>query len=134
MNIPKFRAWCPQTKRMFNVDMIHWEKDKIVTLEGFTDEGEACTIWNDEPYILQAFTGLKDKDGVEIYEGDIIEYKADVRPLFKNDQTYTSKVEFQNGMFCVTLVKKSFIPLINLFNPMSKVLVIGNIFEQLEQK
>lgn len=74
----KFRAWDKDKKRMYS-----WEDYKLDVL--------ALVIQPSQEYPIMQFTGLLDKNGKEIYEGDI---------SWDSEYEEYGKIYFDDGCFC----------------------------------
>lgn len=101
----KFRAWCKLDKVM-----LPWERIKSeFTFEYFEDEGLE----------FMQYTGLKDVNGVEIYEGDI---------LWDEHYELHGVVKFDEGKFIYSWDNID----IDLFEVHTTLPIIGNIHENPE--
>jgi len=135
----KFRIWNNTDKEMYFSKPLEFRNLGYMDIEDGGDGlyglmGHALTTskgidTNKKEFIIQQFTGLKDKDGKEIYEGDIIIYNR----AFEQEREVKeliSFVRYQEAKFGFDLTgfNGMFFDLCDEYN----LEVVGNIFENSE--
>lgn len=119
----KFRAWDKHYQSFFkNVEFLsngYWDSSgcPVFLHECKARDYSDCEVDFSDNYVLQQYTGLKDKNNKEIYEGDILKI---------GDRN--KEVLFDMGMFYIDKGCEE-LPISDIDNIVE---VIGNIFENPE--
>jgi uncharacterized phage protein (TIGR01671 family) len=120
--ILKFRAWDKKLKKMFEVSFIDYDTKLI----GLNIDSEIIIFDFDDVVLMQS-TGLKDKNGKEIFEGDVVQFED---CYTESDFLYINKgiVEWSQGSFTVT--NRDSVEMEDLLDgEILDVAIIGNIYE-----
>ena len=127
MRVPIFRAW----DKLWNLMLAIGEFDtsyKLVYLE--EDNGYRCERDFDEIELMQS-TGLKNKKGYEIFEGDIIKFSN------YYDDVYVAPVVCDKNYACFGVSFSGAYPisfeyLEEFYTELKDIEVVGNIYENPE--
>jgi uncharacterized phage protein (TIGR01671 family) len=106
----KFRVYIPDHEKLCYFNLTHFD---------YSDR-----YLSQHLYPVQQYTGLKDKNGVEIYEGDIVKATSDQY----TNENFVGKVIFDEGCFLTWINKND----IRGIWGEDDIEVVGNIFENPE--
>lgn len=117
--IPRYRAWDKETKTMNGMAEIYRNRNQEIELRP-----------RDENIILMQSTGLRDKTGKEIFEGDIVQFE-DCYEVSDFLYINTGIIEWCQGGFHVT--NRDSVLMEDLLDGDSlDVTIIGNVYENPE--
>jgi uncharacterized phage protein (TIGR01671 family) len=124
-----YRAFVPSEGDYYYIEKgnpcwLQFEGDKITLWEEYESWCSGSGEWTSsesireiKDFVLEQFTGLTDKNGAEIFEGDIVRYFV-----------HNFKVGFHNGSFGLFSIKHlGFTPFFDSINLSCEI--IGNIHE-----
>lgn len=114
--IPKFRAWLKNDKEMIDADEIHWYGGQV----DFIGDGITFMRKADEIELMQS-TGLKDKNGQEIFEGDIVRIFDSLYTVFYDNEEGSYRLKPHDERWVIDYMSN--------FSHGGNFEVVGNIYE-----
>lgn len=119
--IPKFRAWHNELGRMMSISDMWFNVDSLGEI-GLNDSvmNDYITVSPDEIKLMQS-TGLKDKNGKEIFEGDVVSIDTDEFDLLF--------VKYESGIYWLMDDEECVEHLSDYYKYVS---FVGNIYENPE--
>ena len=125
--IPRFRAWDKEFKEMVQVDALVFDEQIIKA----TYKNGNVVKEDIKNYVLMQSTGLRDKNGKEIFEGDIIAIEVDDTGIPINARVFQNS---KKGILMFHVFEDNEdVPMVELLEDDSVAFaIIGNIWEHPE--
>ena len=116
----KFRVWCKGTSTNANFNKPRW----ILPTDFILLKYYRCfqDVIESDDFVVHQYTGLQDRDGKDIYEGDILEYQSSDSEFSTCIVRWTQEYEDNHPGFVIT----------NNYSQYGKPKIISNIFENPE--
>jgi uncharacterized phage protein (TIGR01671 family) len=136
---PKFRAWIKDYQVMRSVEFLAFNEKGVAEIFTNPEDGEPEDFrhtHSPEQAILMQSTGLKDCNGEEIYEGDVLfcgeRHKGD--KSYKGEVVFWQFDERGNSIYTTTekMVVNSFPHNLKMLEEADRLQILGNIYENPE--
>ncbi|EME3558714.1 hypothetical protein QPI78_001197 [Enterococcus faecium] len=115
--IPRFRAWyTPFKGKTIGQEMKYGQAGRLITHAEMAPD----------KYVLMQSTGMKDKNGVEIFEGDLVEHDDNLNGDWETFEACEVVYDKDYAQFCFKWDAGNFLTYYRNLN------VIGNIYENPE--
>lgn len=120
--IPKFRAWLPDpdVEKMLRVKALVFENDKTRCMCGYAYD----FYLEDEDAIIMQSTGVFDKNGKEIFEGDVVLVLDSPYTVFYDNEKGCYRLKPHDARWNVDYMSN--------FSHGGNFEVVGNIYENKE--
>lgn len=119
----KYRAWSKVLNDFLDITAFEIFKGEI---NGIFNDGDFIG-YDKEDIIMMEYTGLKDKNGKEIYEGDIVSL-----PNEKPFKDFICVVQFNDGCFDIYNKERNWRDYLKCWTCNYVPVVIGNIYKNPE--
>lgn len=124
----KVKAWHKKMNRMFSAEELGRDQMTLsadgrglVNISGRSTEE---SVFYGETMIPLEYTGMKDKNGKEIYEGDIVDEKYKWQIVFEDGAFYCEQSTFSRQLLWEVIHKR--------YKAQCPLEIIGNIYESPE--
>ena len=112
----EFRVWGKNHSTMEYISNLYWFEEQGV----LDSKGRGHFV----DYDIMQYTGLKDEDGVKIFEGDIVIINIEGDEIRSN-------VFWADGGFCIT-AESGYEPYLGEYHGPYGTVVVGNVYENPE--
>ena len=127
-----FRAWHKERKQMYGVTLLHWHNGKIKDVLCAVEKSASDYDFPADEIELMQCTGLKDKTGRLIYEGDIVKINEFHDAYTHGLSPYVHFIKYDNGCCSFMGFRKIGSEYAEYLDYTTDIKIIGNIFDNPE--